>query len=30
LVSQLKAGRKINDFLIDRAKRQSAVRRRSA
>jgi DNA-binding protein H-NS len=30
LVSQLRAGKKINDFLIDRAKRQSAVRRRSA
>jgi DNA-binding protein H-NS len=30
LVSQLKAGKKINDFLIDRAKRQSATKRRSA
>jgi DNA-binding protein H-NS len=30
LVSQLKAGKKINDFLIDRAKRRSAVKRRSA
>lgn len=30
LVSQLKAGKKIDDFLIDRAKRQSAARRRSA
>jgi DNA-binding protein H-NS len=30
LVSQLKAGKKINDFLIDRAKQQSAVKRRSA
>jgi DNA-binding protein H-NS len=30
LVSQLKAGKKINDFLIDRAKRQSAAKRRSA
>ena len=30
LVSQLRAGKKMNDFLIDRAKRQSAVRRRSA
>jgi DNA-binding protein H-NS len=30
LVSQLKAGKKINDFLIDRAKRQSTTKRRSA
>jgi hypothetical protein len=30
LVSQLKVGKKINDFLIDRAKRQSATKRRSA
>jgi DNA-binding protein H-NS len=30
LVSQLKAGKKMNDFLIDRAKRRSAVKRRSA
>jgi DNA-binding protein H-NS len=30
LVSQLKAGKKMNDFLIDRARRQSAVKRRSA
>jgi DNA-binding protein H-NS len=30
LVSQLKAGRNINDFLIDRAKRQSTTKRRSA
>jgi DNA-binding protein H-NS len=30
LVSQLKAGKNINDFLIDRAKRQSKTRRRSA
>jgi DNA-binding protein H-NS len=30
LVSQLKAGKKINDFLIDRAKRQTAAKRRSA
>ncbi len=30
LVSQLKAGKKINDFLIDLAGRQSATKRRSA
>jgi DNA-binding protein H-NS len=30
LVSQLKAGKKISDFLIDRAKRQAAAKRRSA
>ncbi len=30
LVSQLKAGRKIDDFLIHRAKREAAARRRSA
>jgi DNA-binding protein H-NS len=30
LVSQLKAGKKINDFLINRAKHQPAVKRRSA
>jgi DNA-binding protein H-NS len=30
LVFQLKAGKKINDFLIDRAKRHSATKRRSA
>jgi DNA-binding protein H-NS len=30
LVSQLKAGKKIDDFLIDRAKRQSMAKRRSA
>lgn len=30
LVSQLKAGKKIDDFLINREKRQSAARRRSA
>ena len=30
LVFQLKAGKKINDFLIDRAKRQATAKRRSA
>jgi DNA-binding protein H-NS len=30
LVSQLRAGRKIDDFLIDRARRQVAAKRRSA
>jgi DNA-binding protein H-NS len=30
LVSQLKAGKKINDFLIGRAKRQPVTKRRSA
>lgn len=30
LVSQLKAGKKISDFLISRAERQSGSRRRSA
>lgn len=30
LVSQLKAGKKINDFLIDRTRRSSATKRRSA
>jgi DNA-binding protein H-NS len=30
LVSQLKAGKKIDDFLIPRAKRQATARRRSA
>jgi DNA-binding protein H-NS len=30
LVSQLKGGKKIDDFLIDRAKRQAMAKRRSA
>jgi DNA-binding protein H-NS len=30
LVSQIKAGKKINDFLINRSKRQTAAKRRSA
>jgi DNA-binding protein H-NS len=30
LVSQLKAGKKINDFLINRAKRQAVSKRRAA
>jgi DNA-binding protein H-NS len=30
LVSQIKAGKKINDFLINRSKRQSAAKHRSA
>jgi DNA-binding protein H-NS len=30
LASQLKAGKKIDDFLIDRTKREAAARRRSA
>ncbi len=30
LTSQLKAGKKIDDFLIDRSKREAAARRRSA
>lgn len=30
LVAQIKAGKKMNDFLIDRAKRQPAMRRRQA
>ena len=30
LTSQLKAGKKIDDFLIDRTKREAAARRRSA
>ena len=30
LVAQLKAGRKMNDFLINRAKRQAASKRRQA
>jgi DNA-binding protein H-NS len=30
LVAQLKAGKKINDFLIDRVKRQPAAKRRQA
>jgi DNA-binding protein H-NS len=30
LVSQLKAGKKIDDFLIDRAKRHATAKRRSA
>lgn len=30
LVSQLKAGKKIDDFLIQRAKRQATAKRRSA
>lgn len=30
LVSQLKAGKKIDDFLIDRARRQATARRQSA
>ena len=30
LVAQLKAGRKINDFLINRAKRQAVAKRRQA
>jgi DNA-binding protein H-NS len=30
LVAQLKAGRKMNDFLIDRAKRQAVAKRRQA
>jgi DNA-binding protein H-NS len=30
LVAQLKAGRKMNDFLINRAKRQAAAKRRQA
>jgi DNA-binding protein H-NS len=30
LVSQLKAGKKINDFLINRAKRQAGSKRRAA
>jgi DNA-binding protein H-NS len=30
LVSQIKAGKKINDFLINRSNRQTAAKRRSA